>query len=206
MDEWATFAVESLVQNNISHCLRYCPGSCVDDGFSGCCNPNEHPTCKAQALEDETSCYCDQVCYNYGDCCPDIADIGCYACGFAHQDKNTSMCFHFDITHLLVQQLQAFHSLHRHQVKKHAFASIWWMLAFRTSTLKTGSCAEAGFKTCCNSTSADNCFGYPPTCYCDEVCYIFGDCCGDVVQAGCLGRLEFVYMYLTTKSFFTHSP
>ena len=70
---------------------------------------------------------------------------------------------------------------------------------------KTGSCLEAGFKSCCDPNTADNCFGYPPTCYCDEICYDFGDCCGDVVQAGCLGRPEFVLVYLTTRSFSTHS-
>ena len=47
-------------------------GSCADQNFNGCCfGPDCHGS--------DDICYCDQVCYSYGDCCHDIQDIGCYA-------------------------------------------------------------------------------------------------------------------------------
>ena len=43
-------------------------GFCVDAGFVGCCVSG----CFVG------SCFCDQICYVFGDCCDDIADIGCF--------------------------------------------------------------------------------------------------------------------------------
>ncbi len=50
-------------------------GSCSDQDFNGCCIPGESPSC----LGSDGICYCDQVCYSFGDCCHDIQNIGCYA-------------------------------------------------------------------------------------------------------------------------------
>ena len=48
-------------------------GSCVEHVgiIGGCCVSG----CLAQG------CYCDQVCYQFNDCCSDIEDIGCYPSG-----------------------------------------------------------------------------------------------------------------------------
>ena len=48
-------------------------GSCVEHVgvIGGCCVSS----CDAQG------CYCDQFCYQYNDCCPDIEDIGCFPSG-----------------------------------------------------------------------------------------------------------------------------
>jgi hypothetical protein len=32
----------------------------------------------------------------------------------------------------------------------------------------------------------ESCFGNPPTCYCDAVCYAFNDCCQDIDTLGCV--------------------
>ena len=49
-------------------------GSCVEHVgiIGGCCVFNN---CYAQG------CYCDQVCYQFNDCCLDIEDIGCFPLG-----------------------------------------------------------------------------------------------------------------------------
>ena len=44
-------------------------GSCASLNITGCC---DNGTCYTG-----TGCYCDQLCYQYNDCCPDIASIGC---------------------------------------------------------------------------------------------------------------------------------
>lgn len=44
-----------------------------------------------------------------------------------------------------------------------------------------GSCAMAGYSSCCSiGLSSANCTGVPSTCYCDELCYKYRDCCGDI--------------------------
>ena len=43
-------------------------GSCASLNITGCC---ANTTCYTG------NCYCDQICYQYNDCCPDIANIGC---------------------------------------------------------------------------------------------------------------------------------
>ena len=42
-----------------------------------------------------------------------------------------------------------------------------------------GSCITAGYKDCCYY---GDCYGFPPTCYCDLKCYLSGDCCGDIKE------------------------
>ena len=55
------------------HIIIIIIGSCVElvGVIGGCCESS----CSAQG------CYCDQVCYQFNDCCPDIEDIGCQAPG-----------------------------------------------------------------------------------------------------------------------------
>ena len=49
-------------------------GSCwaLNLSYSGCCMMLKSPPCINKG------CYCDQSCYNWNDCCSDIADIGCH--------------------------------------------------------------------------------------------------------------------------------
>ena len=49
-------------------------GSCVDAGYTGCCvNGN----CEGKSGEIPFPCYCDSLCYAFGDCCDDIHLIAC---------------------------------------------------------------------------------------------------------------------------------
>ena len=49
-------------------------GSCLalNLNYSGCCVWSLSPTCW------NYGCYCDQICHTAGDCCSDVADIGCH--------------------------------------------------------------------------------------------------------------------------------
>ena len=53
----------------------YLLGSCLalNISYSGCCLWSLSPTC----IND--GCYCDHTCHTLGDCCSDIADIGCHS-------------------------------------------------------------------------------------------------------------------------------
>ena len=50
-------------------------GSCVDAGYVGCCDDGD---CKVVVRTSPFPCFCDAVCYIYGDCCDDIAHTDCY--------------------------------------------------------------------------------------------------------------------------------
>ena len=56
----------------------------------------------------------------------------------------------------------------------------------------TGSCVAAGFENCCNLGNSPNCYGNPPSCFCDHLCYDFGDCCSDIEQV-CAGMSTRLY-------------
>ena len=59
-------------------------GSCVAQGFNGCC------TERCCAVPDGGSlCFCDQMCHNYGDCCSDIEEAGCFPPGFTPTASST---------------------------------------------------------------------------------------------------------------------
>ena len=49
-------------------------GSCraLNLSYSGCCELFLSPPCSING------CHCDQGCHYHGDCCHDIADIGCF--------------------------------------------------------------------------------------------------------------------------------
>lgn len=49
-------------------------GSCKAAGYEGCCDPKQGAICWGSGGD---TCYCDELCYSYGDCCHDVADIGC---------------------------------------------------------------------------------------------------------------------------------
>ena len=46
-----------------------------------------------------------------------------------------------------------------------------------------GSCVDAGFEDCCNSDIDGSCIvnGFP-SCFCDQMCYLFNDCCFDIAE------------------------
>ena len=50
-------------------------GRCSGLGFNdGCCVPGQNQNCHGS----DGICYCDEICYNYGDCCEDIEEINCF--------------------------------------------------------------------------------------------------------------------------------
>ena len=56
--------------------------------------------------------------------------------------------------------------------------------------LPSGSCAGLGFTDgCCSPTATQNCHGTDSICYCDEVCYNFGDCCEDIEEINCFNGI-----------------
>ena len=57
-------------------CVAQQESSCVTAGFSGGCCSSSEVSCEGTG--GSTSCYCDQFCYQVGDCCNDIKNISCY--------------------------------------------------------------------------------------------------------------------------------
>ena len=45
-------------------------GSC--HSFTSCCDPAMYTSCRG----DPPDCYCDQICYQFNDCCNDISSAG----------------------------------------------------------------------------------------------------------------------------------
>ena len=50
-------------------------GSCVENGYQGCCDSG---ALNCSVSSTSGSCYCDQLCHHYNDCCSDILEIGCF--------------------------------------------------------------------------------------------------------------------------------
>lgn len=44
-----------------------------------------------------------------------------------------------------------------------------------------GSCLSAGYTSCCLAEQ-DTCLGKPANCFCDQLCTIHDNCCGDIDQ------------------------
>ena len=65
------------------------------------------------------------------------------------------------------------------------------MCIYNSLSHQLGSCGLAEFSGCCN-ISSPNCFGATGDCYCDEICYEFGDCCDDIMDIGCLCEYLFI--------------
>lgn len=56
---------------------------CTGAGFRECCNPDVTSTCQVQVESSNgsiASCYCDRMCFQFGDCCEDILDVPCFPC------------------------------------------------------------------------------------------------------------------------------
>ena len=51
----------------------YSIGTCASLNVNGCC------TLGGAACSPDSVCYCDITCYLFGDCCPDIENIGCFS-------------------------------------------------------------------------------------------------------------------------------
>ena len=64
------------------------------------------------------------------------------------------------------------------------------MLTVTSSPPNGGSCKDAGYESCCHPSdqAGATCFGDPNICYCDQVCFSFGDCCDDVTDIGCIRK------------------
>ena len=67
-----------ISSNQVKNINNFYLGHCVGQGFDGCCNPNVQESCKGSDDNALSPCFCDQVCYQYGDCCNDISQIGCF--------------------------------------------------------------------------------------------------------------------------------
>ena len=52
--------------------------------------------------------------------------------------------------------------------------------------LHPGTCGAGGYNVCC---VGGYCAGTPPTCYCDELCRLRGDCCSDIDISCAPGKL-----------------
>ena len=65
--------------------------------------------------------------------------------------------------------------------------------------LIAGSCASLNITGCC---TVGSCFTV--TCYCDQSCYQFKDCCPDIASIGCLSNT--ISSSFSTSSILTTSP
>ena len=83
-------------------------GSCVDAGFSGCC---EGDNCEVFPSSNFSfSCFCDVMCFKYGDCCDDISITGC-----AERNGGSQyvLQFYFEIVFLISRHVGGYcYSLH----------------------------------------------------------------------------------------------
>ena len=64
----------------------------------------------------------------------------------------------------------------------------------------TGSCVAMGYVGCCNPQDSTSCLGSGNTCYCDELCYEFNDCCDDVTQIGCIGMISIEIQFVQNNN------
>ena len=68
-------------------------GSCAAAGYTKCCSPTDTDQC----FGHPETCHCDVICHEYGDCCEDVIDIGCYAVtGSCAAAGHTSCCLSDD--------------------------------------------------------------------------------------------------------------
>lgn len=52
--------------------------------------------------------------------------------------------------------------------------------------ISTGSCVDSGFTGCCTGEKCEVVVETSPlSCYCDSSCYIYNDCCDDIVLINC---------------------
>ena len=58
----------------ISWSISFNAGSCVAAGYSGCCTEED---CVGFLTNLISSCFCDEECYKFNDCCDDITEINC---------------------------------------------------------------------------------------------------------------------------------
>ena len=82
-------------------------GRCSGLGFNdGCCVPGQNQNCHGS----DGICYCDEVCYNYGDCCEDIEEINCF--------KGENECIRMNFNCFRKHSVKFFHFSHK-QFKLH---------------------------------------------------------------------------------------
>ena len=58
-------------------------GSCIDAGYTECCS-GQNNTCLGVSADD--TCFCDDSCFDIGDCCSDIGELTCAALGQSVND------------------------------------------------------------------------------------------------------------------------
>lgn len=148
-------------------------GPCVEAGYTQCCHPSQQNG--ANCFGDPPLCYCDQVCYSFGDCCSDVTKIGCLS-KWKYRDHCGCLNKQTLITEPSVTPPPP--------NGKESIAS-----SNITFSAYTGSCVDAGYKTCCVPSDADKyCHGHPESCFCDAICHLYGDCCDDINDIGCTSQ------------------
>ncbi|XP_019854098.1 PREDICTED: neurotrypsin-like [Amphimedon queenslandica] len=159
---------------------------CVAANYTGCCTA--YPCHGAGS----SLCYCDASCYIYGDCCPDVASIGCVylesscvSAGFTSccNTSTSSSCRGTGGNSTCYCDQSCY-------INNDCCPDINQTSCVQSNITETGSCVSAGFSGCCSYANNTSCRGHTPsgnlaTCYCDAYCYIFGDCCTDVNATGC---------------------
>ena len=69
----AIFTSEYIIAHTgLALTLLFIAGSCVDAGFTDCCNTS------CDITSDNSICFCDQQCFSLNDCCFDILDVPCF--------------------------------------------------------------------------------------------------------------------------------
>ena len=68
-----------------------------------------------------------------------------------------------------------------------------------TQAYEAIGCVQAGFTECCTNGNCASAQFHPFNCFCDAVCYNFGDCCYDVANISC-SEENGSYNYISTVS------
>jgi len=119
------------------------------------------------------SCWCDEGCFDFGDCCPDVCD----ACPTLSHCGGGGDCGPGEIEDCWGECSPEF-----------SLGDGWCDDAFDCEQFMYdyGDCGGGG------DSCEDMCGGSPGTCYCDASCFDYGDCCPDVCdfcdmfpQCGC---------------------
>uniref|UniRef100_A0A1X7VE53 Fibronectin type-III domain-containing protein n=1 Tax=Amphimedon queenslandica TaxID=400682 RepID=A0A1X7VE53_AMPQE len=179
---------------------QYCPsvnpsstlGSCVAVGYDGCCNPQSGVICYGSS---GPQCYCDELCFTYNDCCPDVAAIGCLAptvsptvnpgAGSCIAAGHLSCCVRSSSN--TCTGSNGLCSCSADCYDSGNCCNDISQIGCATPTPTDSPCTAAGYNQCCHPQIYNgSCSGNPPICYCDQLCFSFGDCCSDVTNIGCI--------------------
>ena len=150
------------------------------------------PTCWNNA------CFRDQACHYHKDCCSDISDIGCFPVKSDSTSYTNTFVLSTSTTSKTSVSLISTLLLPTSTFTTDTLSTI--VIPTPTNTLGKimpyisccgfelliiGSCLSLNlsYKGCCLWTLSTTCNNNG--CYCDQACYIFSDCCSDIVDISC---------------------